>query len=44
MALRYLFDNLGEHAPEHPMTSIIRDGLEATPVRRRRARAERRAV
>lgn len=44
VALRCLFDAFAVDAPDHPMTLIIREGLEATPMRQRRGRDRRRAV
>lgn len=43
-ALRCLFAHLAAETPDHPMSKIIREGLEATPMRQRRNRAGRRAV
>lgn len=42
-ALRVLLAEYGEDRPEHPMTTVLRAGLEAAPASRRRGGAAARA-
>lgn len=44
LALRCLFEEFCVDWPDHPMTGIIQEGLAATPLRRRRGRADRRGA
>lgn len=40
VALTHLLERFGQQAPDHPMTRIIRDGMQGTPMRRRRSRGK----